>query len=244
MASRKEEKERLRQARLEQEAAAQSRKDNQAKARKIAAVAGVVALVIAGVVGGVVALSGGEDSMKPKQGVASGGWPAGSVPAAVLAIDEGDELELENAAKAAKCELRTDPDEGREHKDPDGTTFKYTANPPTSGDHDPIPADDNAYKNDEAPKAANLVHSLEHGRVIFQWDKDKVTDEQIGSIKKLYDDETYHLTITPNDTDMPYTVAATAWNKSMVCSEYNDETLKALRLFHLNRLDQAPENVP
>ncbi|MGB3952674.1 MAG: DUF3105 domain-containing protein [Solirubrobacterales bacterium] len=247
MASRKEEKERLRQERLANEAASSERKAKQAKARKLAAVVGAVALVAAAAVGGVVALSGDDAAMKPGKAAAQGGWPAGEAPADVLAItdaaaDDGDEAALEKAATAAACTLSENRDEGREHKDP-GTKFAFDSNPPTSGDHVPTPADDGAYIKD-VPTVPEFVHSLEHGRVIFQWNADKVTDEQIGAIKALYDDETYHLSIAPNGSDMPYAVAATAWNNSLTCDKFTDGTLKALRLFHLNRLDQAPENVP
>lgn len=239
MASRKEDKERLRQERIEREAAQRERKAKQATARKIAAVIGVVVL-IAGA-GVAVAVSGG-DSKKPSGGTTPGGWPDGPAPAsAVLKIDEPDEDRAKTVAAAAGCELNDNPNEGNTHQ-PDDHEFKFEANPPTSGDHVINPAEDGAYL--KGPTAPELVHALEHGRVVFQWNKDKVTDAQVGTLKKLFDNEPYHLILSPNPTKMPSAIAATAWDRSITCPNFSDKAVEALRLFHVTWLDQGPETVP
>ena len=64
-----------------------------------------------------------------------------------------------------------------------GCTFKYFAggahphdeqghlktNPPTSGNHNPTPAEDGIYAKGNSPAKENFVHSLEHGRIEFQY---------------------------------------------------------------------------
>lgn len=238
MASRKEEKERLRQERLQAEAEAQKGTAKKQRALAIAAVIGVVAVVAAVVV---VLASGGGGSSEPTAD--SDGFPAGTAPASAIAITEAKQGELDAALAAAGCEFHDNPDEGRTHEDKKNYKFKYEANPPTSGTHFPQPAADGAYYEDP-PKVEELVHSLEHGRVIFQWNKDKVTAAQIGAMKKLFDDEPYHLLLVENQTDMPFAVAASAWNTSMTCDTFNEKTLDAMRTFHLVWADRAPERVP
>lgn len=238
MASRKEEKEALRKARQEQEAADQARKAKQAKARTLAAVVGGIVIVAAVVA--VVVLGGGSD----KGGTASGEWPDGPAPTAALKIstDPGDEAKLTEAAKAAGCEINENQNEGRTHEDPD-SDFTYKANPPTSGDHTPTWAEDGAYRTAEW-ETPYLVHGLEHGRVEYLWDDKKITDAQLGTLKKLYDDDPYHLILSPSTTKMPYAIAATAWDISLTCPTVNDDTFAALRLFRAQHIDQGPESVP
>ncbi|HEV7919092.1 MAG TPA: DUF3105 domain-containing protein, partial [Solirubrobacterales bacterium] len=176
MASRKDEKERLRQERIERESADRERKAKQAKARKLAAVVGVVAL-IAAVVAGVVLAGGSKDDTGPKDG-----WPNGPTPTEAIKFTDPSEETLASVAKQAKCTVRETPNEGRTHK-PDDFKFKYRQSPPTSGNHTVEWADDGAYK--KAPPTPKLVHALEHGRVIFWWNPKKVSQANIGTIKKL-----------------------------------------------------------
>lgn len=200
---------------------------------------GVLAVVVAAVV---VLVAGGGTSSSSNAG-ASDGFPAGEVPEDAIAVTKGDVRDLEEAAEESGCVLRVNPNEGKDHiADPDHE-FKFVANPPTSGDHFPQAAADGAYYTDPPP-VEQLVHSLEHGRIVYQWRRDRVTNAQIGALKKLYDDDPYHLLLVENETNMPAAVAATAWDRSITCGRVNDETFKALRLFYLLRLDKGPERVP
>lgn len=72
--------------------------------------------------------------------------------------------DLNAAARTAGCRLRRHPSEGREHVQ---GPVRYRTNPPTSGAHDPVAAEDGVYA--QAPPTEPLVHSLEHGRVIVQY---------------------------------------------------------------------------
>jgi hypothetical protein len=48
----------------------------------------------------------------------------------------------------------------------------------------------------------------------------------------------------PNQTNMPYAVAATAWDHALVCPAYNDKVPDAIRAFKNQYRDRGPETVP
>src|SRR4051794_1087804 len=169
MASRKDQKEKLRAERLEREqtaAAAAARK------RRLGyVVAGVlVAAVVVAIAA--IALSSGGDDKSPGNAKASGDWPSGSIPARKI-------TDLAAAAKAANCKILSPKCFGQGH-----TTKKqvYKTNPPSSGAHDPTPAHDQAFLKN--PGDEHLVHALEHGRVVY-WFNPSASDEIRGDLKKL-----------------------------------------------------------
>lgn len=209
---------------------------NQKRTRVVAAaLAGVVS--VAAVAGALLLFTGDDasDSTPPE-------WADGPVPSEAVALTTADENQLKAAAEQAGCKLNKNRNEGSTHKD-DSTDFKYKAVPATSGDHTQTWAIDGAYRNSDW-STPYLVHALEHGRVYYQWDDAKLTDQQIGSLKKLYDDDPYHLIISPDTSGMPYAIAATSWDRSLTCEEMNDDVFAAMRLFRLSYIDQAPEQVP
>ncbi|MBJ7348752.1 MAG: DUF3105 domain-containing protein, partial [Thermoleophilaceae bacterium] len=214
MPNQEDEQQRAREQRVADEKAKSAGEAKKKRAQAIAAVIGVVVVIVAVVV---VLISSGDSKTAPTS------TAVGPAPKDAIAISEASQAELLKAAKLADCVFKTNPSEGRDHKEKPSYKFIYKANPPTSGNHFPVWADDAAYL-DQAPPVQRLVHSLEHGRVIFQWDKAKVTKEQIGSLKQLYDDYPYHLILTENTTKMPGVIAATAWNHSLVCQKVTNDT--------------------
>jgi hypothetical protein len=66
------------------------------------------------------------------------------------------------ALAAAACTVREFESEGRQHVEGKVT---YRSNPPHSGNHNQAPADDGAYADPIDDE--NLVHALEHGRVVY-----------------------------------------------------------------------------
>ena len=86
--------------------------------------------------------------------------------------------------------------------------MKYNSNPPTSGRHFAVPVDDGAYST--APTDEQLVHNLEHGRVII-WFKPSLPKDTRADLKALFDEDTYQMVLAPR-AKMPYQVAASAWN--------------------------------
>jgi hypothetical protein len=226
MASRKEEKERRRQERLARERAERE----QARRRRLyATVVGAVLVVAA--IGAVVAVvaAGGGDGDGSSEGSGIGVEPAPPPTQRITALDA--------AAKAADCRLRNPPIEGATHVQ---KKVKYKTNPPTSGNHNPVPADDDAYGT--PPPTEKLVHSLEHGRIIV-WYKRSLPERRIGQLKGLFDQDPYHLILAANNS-MPFELAVSAWGHSAACKKVSDESFDVLRAFRDRYRDKGPEFVP
>jgi hypothetical protein len=228
MASRREQKERLKAERIAREREAQAAE----RRKRLAGYGAGGVLAVAALVALVVVVAAGGDGGGSEQAGESGEFPEGSVPAQQVA-------DLEQASDAATCKLEDPPIEGDQHIE--GEAISYESNPPTSGDHRPVPADDGAYT--EAPETEALVHALEHGRVIIQFDP-AVPDSVKGDLKALFDEDPYHVILTPNSTGMPYEVAATAWGHLLGCPKMNEEAFDAIRAFRDDYRDEGPEFVP
>ena len=234
MASRKEEKERLRQERLEREAA-----EAQAAGRKqrlrlvgggvlaVAAVAAVVVAIVVAVGGG-----GGEGAAQPASTTASVSLPKPEI---------GDYKE---AAKAAGCKLSSPAIEGSNHEDRTFTAADYKTNPPTSGNHNPQWYEDGVYNPGDVPKLGEVIHTLEHGRIDVQYRKgaSKQLTDQLEAL--VAENQGYHMLMYENTTGMPSEVAATAWGHSLTCATMNPKVFDALRTFRDQYLDKGPETVP
>jgi hypothetical protein len=225
MASRKEQKERLRRERLERERAEAAAAARRKRMGYVAAGVLVTAVVVALAV---VAFAGGGSSSGDSS---SGSWPSGSVP-------KQKETDLDAAAKVAGCTLKNPPSEGREHVT---GRVSYKTEPPTSGAHNPVPAHDAAYTQN--PGEEHLVHALEHGRVIY-WFKPNAPDRIRGDLKALYDEQNALVILTPNARPMPYEVAATAWTRLLGCPRYNDRVPDAFRAFRDAYRLKGPEYFP
>lgn len=233
MASRKEQKERLREERLERERAAQA---SERRRRLVGyAVGGVLAGAAVAAIVIVIVAGGGDDGGK------AGGFPEGSRP------PDQRVTNLSAASRGAGCELRTLRSEGRDHVDGPVT---YRSNPPTTGQHAQVPADDAAYT--EPPPSENLVHSLEHGRVIV-WFRPSAPDKVKGDLKALYDEDPFQMLLTPGPPNMPFEVAASAWGREpepngrgylLGCPRMNPKVFDALRAFKEEHRGNGPEAVP
>ena len=249
MASRKEEKERLRQQRLAAERAAASR----GRGRLIAGyvVAGLLALaVVAGLV--VVIASGGSGGgvdacsnahIKNSAGSTKGLEPdcrEGTPPPAIKFAD------LKTSAAQAGCELKLNlPNEGNTHV-PNSTPVDYKTVPPTSGNHNPVPIDDGAYKtpisSDPSTPGMNIrdmVHAMEHGRIEIHYKPSLPEDQQL-ALKGVFDEDPDAMLLFP-DAAMPYDVAVTAWTNEVVCPNYNETVLDVIRNFRDTYRGNGPE---
>ncbi len=149
------------------------------------------------------------------------------------------------AAKAAGCELRENlPDEGANHV-ADSEKVVYKTNPPTSGNHNPTPTADGAYRTplntdtSSSPNVRNFVHSMEHGRIEIQYSSDLPESDQL-ALKGVFDESPDGMLMYPND-DMPYQVAATAWTNMLVCPKYDPAVLDAIRDFRDSDRGHGPE---
>ncbi len=242
MASRKEQKERAREARLaaEREAATKA-----AKARRIRlggggvlAVAAVAAVAVAMASGG----GGGSGTGSPITPAPNGV----KLPAPKLS-------NLIAAAKAAGCVSIDTPDsvartdQNRTHVDP-STKVTYQTNPASYGPHYPSPASDGEYKPGGTPKVGFLVHAMEHGRVEYQY-RPGLAPADVKELEALFNEAEGQWTpgqmllLFQNTTGMPYDVAATAWGRVLGCKTFNPLVFDALRDFRLKYTNQGPEQL-
>ena len=249
MASRKEEKERLRQQRLAAERAARSTGRTRliggyviAGILTLAVVAGLVAVIASG--GG----GGGTDACSNAHVKNSGGsfkglepdCREGTAPPPIKVAD------LKISAEQAGCRLKLDlPEEGNTHV-PNSTSVQYKTVPPTSGNHNPVPIDDGAYRtpissNPETPgmNIRNEVHAMEHGRIEIHYKPSLPEDQQL-ALKGVFDDDPNGMLLYP-DANMPYDVAVTAWTNEAVCPHYSEAALDVIRNFRDTYRGNGPE---
>ena len=238
MASRKEQKEKLRREREEREAAARAA-ERRRRMVGYGAGGGVVAIVV--VVLLVVLAAGGGDG---------GGGGGGDLLPGGGEIPDPKITDLEEAADAAGCELRSVRAKSREHTGDLAESITYDTKPPTSGKHYEIPKEDGAYE--EAPDAKELVHSMEHGRIVV-WFKRTLPRSDRANLQALFEEDEYQVILTPDTTGMKYAVAATAWNalpqpngtgRLLGCPSIKPEMYDALRDFKEEHRSNGPENVP
>jgi hypothetical protein len=236
MSSRKEQKEALRREREERERQAAEA----ARRRRLAgygAGGGLVAVVL--VVVAVLLLAGGGDGGGSSDLLPGGG----KVPKQRI-------TDLKEAAGAAGCEVESLRARSRDHTQDIDEQIQYDSNPPSSGRHFELPADDGLY--DEAPRDAELVHSMEHGRVVI-WFKPSLPKDSRAGLRALFDEEGgFQLLLTPR-RNMPYAVAATAWNaepapngtgRLLGCPRFSNKTFDALQTFIEEHRGNGPEPVP
>lgn len=176
----------------------------------------------------------------------SGGEDATAEPPSGVTLPVRKETNLQAAAKAAGCTLRTYPSEGRDH-----TTKKvsYKTNPPTSGPHNPEWSKDGIYAAGGTPPLGMLVHTLEHGRIDIQYRPGTPAAtvgklEALGSEKLRFGKPGYHTLVFENPTRMQPEVAATAWTQSLTCPKMTDGVYDAVRAFRLAYTDKGPELIP
>jgi hypothetical protein len=238
MAHRKDRKEALRQERERREAEARAA----AQRKRLVGVGEAAALALAALVVVVVLVAGGGDG---ESGASGGGdvFPeGGSVP-------EQQEFDLATAARNAECELTDRRATTRQHTTDPSQRVRYRDNPPTSGRHYEFPAEDGLYQ--EAPPDVTLVHALEHGRVVV-WVKPSLPRDDREQLRALFDEDSYQMLMVPR-RDMPYAVAATAWNRdptpfgtgrSLGCQRFNENAIDAIRTFRDEHRSNGPEPVP
>jgi hypothetical protein len=222
VSSRQEEKEQRRRERLERERAEQQA----AKRKRLVQILGGVVLGAAIVVGVVLAIAGGGNGKAR------------------------DSASLASAAKAAGCVVRSFPNFGQQHVTRTLTAVDYKTNPATSGAHAPPgqEAPDGVYPPGNEPGVGNWVHTLEHGRILFQY-KPGTSPARVAQLQKLFEENVlgkpgYHSVLMRNNTKMPFEVAAVAWRHYVGCPKFTDGSIAALRAFRDVYVDTAPEQVP
>ncbi len=239
MASRKEEKERLRREREERERAAAA----EARRKRLVGYGIGGALALAALVVLVVLLvSGGGDDEGSEQQASL--YPPGG------AVAKPGDSNVATAADVAGCELKQERAKSRDHVGNPNQPIKYDSNPPMTGRHYEIPAEDQAFT--QPPPDSSVVHSLEHGRIDI-WFKPNAPRQLRADLKATYDSEQgYQLLLIPRP-NMPYQLAATAWGRDpeplgtgylLGCKTGGPKSMSALRAFIDEHRGNGPEPVP
>jgi hypothetical protein len=115
----------------------------------------------------------------------------------------------------------------------------YRVNPPSAGDHLVSNAGSGVYAGDDVPEDGLLVHSLEHGYVIY-WHRPDIAAADKAALEKLEDDSPGDIIVAERAT-LPVPVAATAWGKRLLCQDVEPQALKR---FASEYVGKGPEDVP
>ena len=241
MSHRREQKESLRRERERREAEAKAAEQR----KRLVGIVGAVVLGIAAIVVVLVVASGsgggdGGSGVRGNQDIFPSG---GSIPKQKV-------FDLSKAAAAAGCKLTSNPATSRSHITNINEKVPYKQNPPNSGKHYYVPADDGLY-NGTPPKDVQLVHVQEHGRVVI-WAKPSLPREDRQKIRALFDEDSYQMVVVER-ANMPYAIAATAWGidpkklgtgYTMGCAKWSDNVIDALRAFRDEHRSNGPEPIP
>ena len=169
-------------------------------------------------------------------------------------VAEQEVVDLQEAADAAGCELEETRSRGQDdrlHTRSPEVNVDYRDNPPTIGPHWPTGFEAEAGLYSEPPADESLVHTLEHGRVII-WAKPSLPEDARQTLRALFDQDSYQLLVVPRE-NMPYAVAATAWNgepqpggtgRTLGCEGWSPEAVDALRAFRDEHRSNGPEPAP
>ena len=239
MSSRQQEKERRRQERLAREQAAAAA----ARRRRLIGYASGGVLALAIVVAVVVAAAGGGGGSKQ----ASAKGPKLN-PSATVAIPPQKTKNLNAAAAAAGCSLRTFIP-GPNDRDHVLGHVTYKQDPPVFGPHNPVWAHDGDYVGQTPPGTEHLVHPLEHGRIDI-WYRPSLSARQVSQLETLYTEPIAsgapkgYKQLLVSRSSMPFAVAATAWGQQLGCPTFNDRVFDAIRAFRASFVDHGPENIP
>jgi hypothetical protein len=144
---------------------------------------------------------------------ALGGVAAIAIVAIALAFTLGggeESGDARAALEAAGCTLTARPALRGVHSitTPEGTSDKWTTDPPTSGPHYAVPAVWGIY--DEPVNQAQLVHNLEHGGIALQYG-DQVSSATIQELKTFAQDHSRGTVLAPY-AKLGSQISLGAWN--------------------------------
>jgi len=116
--------------------------------------------------------------------------------------------------------IETFPDEGHAQV-PVGTVVAYNTDPPTSGNHYPVPWPGGFYTTPIA--AGFLVHSLEHGGVVIYYDSAHIAPGDLQRLQGLAADHpgTFSQVVAVPRTDETHPVILTAWTHCLRLTLYD-----------------------
>ena len=138
---------------------------------------------------------------------------------------------------SCKFDTRSDGDAGAGRNHVSNPT--YDVDPPAGGNHSPTPAPAGVYTVDNAPPDGQLVHSLEHGYVIF-WYRPDIPADELAVLQEVAKRHARDVLVVPR-ASMGTPVAATAWHARILCGVPEGATLERFVEKYAN---QGPEAIP
>ncbi len=142
-------------------------------------------------------------------------------------------------AGSATCSpVQTFPEQSRDHIGQGQPHPDYNSNPPTSGWHWANPQDWGIYTNQQFQE--QLVHNLEHGGIVIQYNG--LTPADVQRLTNLVNRDSYHMILAPYPgLPQGVEVATTAWTHLQTCDGVDEN---AIRAFVNAFRDKGPELVP
>ncbi len=134
--------------------------------------------------------------------------------------------------------VQTFPELSRDHIKPNQPHPEYSSNPPTSGWHWDTPQNWGIYTSQQIQE--QLVHNLEHGGIVVQYNNLLPADVQ--RLTDLVNRDSYHMVLAPYPgLPADVKVAYTAWMHLQTCDGVDEN---AVRAFVNAFRDKGPELVP
>ena len=160
----------------------------------------------------------------------------------VVVNNRREESRIARALESGGCEVdsKADADAGSVQSRNHVAAPTYKVNPPAGGNHLAQAAGPGIYTLANAPPEGQIVHSLEHGYVVFWHAPDLAADrvEELRTLANKYDRD---VLMVPRP-GMPVPVAATAWHRRLLCGGPSD--MAALEKFIVDFRNKGPEKVP
>ncbi len=147
--------------------------------------------------------------------------------------------QVAQAAGPVVCSpVQTFPEQSRDHIQRGQPHPDYSSNPPTSGWHWDTPQDWGIYTNQQFQE--QLVHNLEHGGIVIQYNNLSPADVQ--RLTNLVNRDSYHMILAPYPgLPQGVKVAYTAWTHLQTCDGVDENAIHAfINAFR----DKGPELVP
>lgn len=141
---------------------------------------------------------------------------------------------------ACSYDTRADDDDGAGRNHVSGN-IDYEVDPPSGGNHNPSAAPAGVYTQETAPPDGEIVHAHEHGYVTL-WYRPDLASDAVTQLRDLAEEYNRDTLLVPRQSLSPSEpVAATAWNKRLICSSAD---VAALERFITEFRNEGPEKIP
>ena len=141
-------------------------------------------------------------------------------------------------ASASCSNVQSFPSQGQDHIQPNQSHPAYSSTPPTSGWHWANAQDWGIYTTPQVQE--QLVHNLEHGGIIVQYNG--LSPAEIQMLTDIVRRDSYHVILAPYpELPADVQVALTAWTHLQTCTGVDENAVKTFTSAFRNK---GPELVP